>query len=45
MYNSFPDSTFNRIILQDMQNVCGTKSAIDDAAAYYQKQNYFCFDK
>lgn len=42
-YNSFPDSSFNCQKLIDEQTVCGTDNSIDDAAAYYQKQNYFCY--
>lgn len=41
-YNTFADTAFNRIKLQDQQDVCANKNTVDDAAAYYQKQGYYC---
>ena len=41
---SFPDSAYNCIKLTDNTDVCDSKSAVDDAYAYYQKQEYFCVE-
>lgn len=41
---SFPDSAYNCIKLQDNTDVCDNKNAVDDAYAYYQKQEYFCVE-
>jgi len=41
-YNTLPDSVYNKNKLQDEQDVCGNKNAIDDATTYYLKQDYYC---
>lgn len=41
---SFPDSTYNCVKLTDNTDVCDNKNAVDDAYAYYQKQEYFCVE-
>lgn len=41
---SFPDSAYNCVKLTDNTDVCDNKNAVDDAYAYYQKQEYFCVE-
>lgn len=42
---SFPDSAYTCVKLDDNTDVCDNKNAVDDAYAYYQKQDYFCVEK
>jgi hypothetical protein len=39
------DSGYTCNLLQDNQDVCDNKNAVDDAYSFFQKQNYFCTEK
>lgn len=41
---TYPDSLYNKVILQDDRNVCDAKNSADEAATFFQKQDYFCVD-
>ncbi len=44
IYLTFPDSLYEKNKLTDERSVCDTKNSADEAAAFYQKQDYFCAD-
>ncbi|MFN8286229.1 MAG: hypothetical protein U0V74_05720 [Chitinophagales bacterium] len=44
IYLTFPDSLYNKNKLTDDRSVCDTKNSADEAASFYQKQDYFCTD-
>ncbi len=41
---TYSDSLYNKVILRDDRSVCDAKNSADEAASYFQKQDYFCTD-
>lgn len=44
IYLSFPDSLYEKNKLTDDRSVCDGKNSVDEAEAFYQKQDYFCIE-